>query len=90
MQTIATRRRRTEAVRVQERQAALRKLSHLPPSDTRRITHLIRTLVNKLLHEPTVRLQQAAGNGRAHELLDALAYLFNLDTPHSVGEKERK
>jgi glutamyl-tRNA reductase len=38
-------------------------------------------LVNKLLHEPTVRVKDAAGSDRGDVLADALADLFALDDP---------
>lgn len=82
-ETITALRHRLGAVRDQELQATIGKLGHLPPGDTRRIAHLTRTLVNRFLHEPTLRLQQAAGNGKARELSDALAFLFDLETQHA-------
>lgn len=86
-ETITALRHRLEAVGDQELQATIRKLDHLRPSDTRRIAHLTRTLVNRFLHEPTQRLQQAAGDGSARELSAALAFLFDLETkPSAEGE----
>ena len=47
---------------------------------------MTRRLVNKLLHEPTVRLKDAAGSARGELYADALAALFALDEPaSSVG-----
>jgi hypothetical protein len=41
-------------------------------------------LMNKFLHEPSVRLREAASNGRGLGIVDALRYLFALeDTPAS-------
>ena len=40
---------------------------------------MTRTLLNKLLHSPTVRLREAAGNGRGTSVLDSVRYLFELD-----------
>jgi glutamyl-tRNA reductase len=40
-----------------------------------------RGLVNKLLHEPTVRLKDAAGTARGELYADALAELFALELP---------
>jgi glutamyl-tRNA reductase len=40
-----------------------------------------RALVNKLLHEPTVRLKEAAGTARGELYADALADLFALELP---------
>ena len=38
-----------------------------------------RSVVNKLLHEPTVRVKDSAGTARGELLADALADLFALD-----------
>ncbi len=38
-----------------------------------------RGLVNKLLHEPTARLKDAAGTARGDLLADALGELFGLE-----------
>jgi len=39
---------------------------------------LTRSVVNKLLHEPTVRIKDAAGTARGDLYADALADLFAL------------
>ena len=41
--------------------------------------HLTRALMNKFLHQPTVRLRAAAGNGHAAQLAETLRYLFGLE-----------
>ena len=38
-------------------------------------------VVNKLLHEPTVRVKDAAGTPRGDYYADALATLFDLQSP---------
>ena len=40
-----------------------------------------RGLINKLLHEPTVRLKDAVGTARGELYADALAELFALELP---------
>lgn len=77
--TIRELRARGESVRQQEVEKTLRRLSHLPAEDQAAIDALTRALVNKLLHEPTVRLRDAAGNGRGTRVIDSLRYLFDLD-----------
>ena len=42
------------------------------------MSELARTLTNKLIHEPTAQLNQAAHSGRK-ELLDTARELFNPD-----------
>jgi glutamyl-tRNA reductase len=38
-----------------------------------------RSLMNKFLHEPSVRLRAAAANGRGLGVVDAARYLFALE-----------
>jgi glutamyl-tRNA reductase len=78
--TIRDLRERTEQLRHQETERLLRRLAHLPPEDREAIEALTRALLNKILHAPTVRLREAAGNGRGTAVLDAVRYLFQLDT----------
>jgi glutamyl-tRNA reductase len=40
-----------------------------------------RGVINKLLHEPTIRVKDAAGTAQGELLADALADLFALDEP---------
>lgn len=77
--TIRDLRSRTERVRHDETLRILRRLSHLSAEDQQAIDALTRTLLNKLLHAPTVRLREAAGNGRGTAILDTVRYLFELD-----------
>jgi glutamyl-tRNA reductase len=84
--TIRALRDRGEAVRQAELERALRQLSHLSPEDQLAIDALTRSLVNKVLHAPTARLRQAAGNGRGTGVLDTVRYLFELDAgPREPG-----
>ena len=71
---------RTEMDRLREAELAeaMRKLEHLSPRDREAIEHFSRALMNKFLHEPSVRLRAAAANGRGLGVVDALRYLFDL------------
>jgi glutamyl-tRNA reductase len=81
--TIRDLRERGEQVRQAEVERVLRRLAHLPPEDRDAVEALSRALLNKLLHAPTVRLREAAGNGRGTAVLDTARYLFELDgQPH--------
>ena len=68
-----------EALRRAEVERVLRRLGHLSEDDREAVEALTRTLMNKLLHAPTVRLREAAGNGRGISVLDTVRYLFELD-----------
>lgn len=77
--TIRALRDRGEALRAAEVERALRQLQHLSADDQKAIDALTRALTNKLLHEPTVRLREAAGNGRGTAAIDTARYLFHLE-----------
>jgi glutamyl-tRNA reductase len=79
-------RARMDDVRDREVSNLLQRLEHLPSSDRQTIEHFSRALMNKFLHEPSVRLREAASNGRGLGVVDALRYLFALEeTPASRG-----
>jgi glutamyl-tRNA reductase len=82
--TIRDLRARGEAVRTEELEKALRRLSHLADEDRAAVEALTRALLNKFLHVPTVRLREAAGNGRGTTVLDTVRYLFELDSDTST------
>ena len=86
--TIRDLRARGEALRVEELEKTLRRLSHLPAEDRAAVEALTRSLLNKLLHTPTVRLREAAGNGRGTTVLDTVRYLFELD--HEPAEEGKQ
>ncbi len=50
------------------------------------IEHFSRALMNEFLHEPTVRLRAAAGNGVGLGIIDAARYLFALDNGGESAE----
>lgn len=72
---------RDEMNRVRERElaTALRRLGDLTPEQRAAVEHFSQSLMNKFLHEPTVRLRAAAANGRGLGVVDAARYLFALD-----------
>ncbi|HKP16261.1 MAG TPA: glutamyl-tRNA reductase [Gemmatimonadaceae bacterium] len=80
---------RDEMNRLREREleAALRRLGDLTPEQRAAVEHFSQSLMNKFLHEPTVRLRSAAANGRGLGVVDAARYLFGLDArPASDAE----
>ncbi|MEM9204510.1 MAG: glutamyl-tRNA reductase [Actinomycetota bacterium] len=54
------------------------KLADLEPGQREAVEAMARGIVNKLLHEPTVRLKDAAGHARGDRLADSLRDLFDL------------
>ncbi len=75
---VAAIRREAEAIRVRELDRTLRDLGDIDPQTAERIAHLSRTLVKKVLHEPTVRLRERAGAGEADGVAAAIRELFGL------------
>jgi glutamyl-tRNA reductase len=71
-------REQIDRVREDELAHALRKLNHLSSTDREAIEHFSRSLMNKFLHEPSVRLRAAAANGQGLAIVDALRYLFGI------------
>jgi len=71
-------RQEMERVREEELAAALRKLGPVSPAQREALEHFSRSLMNKFLHEPSVRLRAAAANGRGLGIVDAARYLFAL------------
>jgi glutamyl-tRNA reductase len=69
-----------EGVRAGELARFDAKLANLDPETRAVIDALTQGIVNKLLHEPTVRVKDAAGTPRGDYYSDALATLFDLPT----------
>jgi glutamyl-tRNA reductase len=74
-------RARAEELRAGELRRSNARLSGLSPADRDAVDALTQALVNKLLHEPTVRLKDAAGSARGALYADALVELFGLPEP---------
>jgi glutamyl-tRNA reductase len=72
-------RARMDEVRATELADALRHLPQLSEADRAVVEELSKSLMNKFLHEPTVRLRAAASNGRGLGVVDTVRYLFGLE-----------
>ena len=68
-----------EELRARELADALRRMPDLTPAQREHVEHLSRALMNKFLHEPTVRLRAAARDASGLSAVEALRYLFALD-----------
>ena len=73
-------RAKADALRRAEVEKTLRHLPRLDETERQRIEALTESLVNKLLHTPTLRLKAEAGNGHAAEYAAAARYLFALNS----------
>lgn len=67
-----------ERMRAKEVAQLLRRMPNLTATDREAIEQLSRALMNKFLHEPSVRLKAAAANGRGLAIVDAARYLFGV------------
>lgn len=71
-------RRKAEEIRQHEWDRTLKHLDELDPQTLAHIQHFSRSLVNKLLHEPTLRLKAKAADNQASEYAAAVRHLFGL------------
>jgi glutamyl-tRNA reductase len=76
---IASLRARAEEIRLGELQRAGRRLADLSPEEHRAVEAVTVQIVNKLLHDPTVRLKEAAAGADGAAYADAVRHLFGLD-----------
>ena len=76
---VAALRDRADRVRQAELRRRAAKLRALDPAAAEVVDAMSRAVVKRLLHEPTVRVKDAAGTARGELLADALADLFALD-----------
>ena len=76
--TIRILRERAEEIRLAELERADAQWESLSAADRERIEAITRAIVNKLLHEPTVRATEAARNGEGLAQLETLRHLFDL------------
>ena len=75
---IADLRARADQIRQRALDTALKHLSHLSDEDQARVQAFSEALLNKLLHEPTLRLKREAGSERAGHYAAAVRDLFGL------------
>jgi glutamyl-tRNA reductase len=78
---------RAEMDRIRERELtdAMKRLNGLSPDERAVVEQFSRSLMNKFLHEPTVRLRAAAANGRGLGIVDTAKYLFGLDSTEGAA-----
>ncbi len=75
---IAALRDRADRIRSNELARHANRLASLDPDQSAAVSSLLHGVVNKLLHEPTVRLKAASGHARGDRLAEALRDLFDL------------
>ena len=100
--TVAAIRSKAEQIRQAELEKALRRLGGLSESELKTIDLLTSSIVNKMLHGPTNRLKQCAGDKDCYNHVESARFLYGLDVnpegknPHLgllrtlLGRKERE
>jgi glutamyl-tRNA reductase len=73
-------RQRAERIRQQEVDRTMRFIGEVDSDTQAHIHHLSRALVNKLLHEPTVRIKELSHNDDAEHYVATLCDIFGLET----------
>ena len=76
---VSSLRARAEELRVAELARYRSRLALLDPTARDAVDALTRGIVNKLLHDPTVRVKDAAGTPQGDQYADVLAALFGLE-----------
>lgn len=81
-------RHQAEEMRRAELEKALQRLSGLSPSQQRQVNQLTRSIVNKILHEPTmqIRHQAAINGGGESDYFDWVSELFGLSEEQKSPE----
>ena len=79
-----------ERLREDELASALRRIDGLTGEQVKGLESFSKSLMNKFLHEPSVRLRAAAANGRGLGVVDAARYLFALETEAASPSKDEE
>jgi glutamyl-tRNA reductase len=82
--TITSLREKAERIRQSELDKVAGQWNGLSDQDRERIDRLTRSIVNTLLHEPTVRLKDAVDDGDAVEHVESVRHLFGLEADTST------
>jgi glutamyl-tRNA reductase len=81
-------RQKAETIRQRELERSLRFLGEVDPETFEQLQLFSRSLVNKLLHEPTIRLKEKANNGESAEYAEFLRHLFSLEASVETNRNE--
>lgn len=76
---------RAEALRAAELERTLARLAHLSEADRAEVDRMTRQLLAKWIHDPTVRLKEASGNGGGAAVVEAARYLFGVEGAEGNG-----
>jgi glutamyl-tRNA reductase len=85
--TITAIRAKSEALRAEELEKALKRLDGLSEKQIATVEALSQAIVSKMLHGPTARLKSAASEKDGYQYVDTARHLWGLDAD---GEKSRR
>ncbi len=78
--TVAAMRAKADAIRAAELEKAMKRLGGLSEKEIQTVEMLSQSIVNKMLHGPTSRLKNVAGERYGVAYVEAARYLYGLDT----------
>lgn len=81
---------KAERIRQREMKRALTKLPDLPAEQKKIMESMSKMIIRKILRDPMVRINGAAGTGNEQYYMDAIADLFKLETIGETRNSERK
>jgi glutamyl-tRNA reductase len=87
---ISSLRARAESIRREELERAQGRLASLSPRQRRAVEALTSQIVAKLLHQPTVRMKEAAAGAEGVLYADAVRHLFGLGDDAGQARKPRQ
>ncbi|MCL5291620.1 MAG: glutamyl-tRNA reductase [Actinobacteria bacterium] len=85
--TISTLKERAESIRLLELEKALKRFKDLSEDELSVLNALTTGIVNKLLHEPIVRLKECANQKDGYLYIESLRHLFDLESRLLQGGK---
>jgi len=77
--TIAMLRRQAEEIRKRELEKHLKKLPNLTESDLNTLNALTCAIINKLLHNPVIKLKESANLKDGYQYIESMKYLFDME-----------
>lgn len=78
--TVAQMRAKAERVRDEELAKAMKRLGDLSDKERAAVEAMANSIMNKMLHGPTVRLKQVSGVSDSYNYVEAARFLYGLDT----------
>lgn len=78
--TVAAIRAKAEKIRAEELEKAMKRLGGLSEKELKTVDALSCAIVNKMLHGPTARLKQVAGEKEGYNYIEAARFLYGLDS----------